>query len=289
MMKPHALLKLTSVALLALTSQIALSADMAKDAIWTAVNNNPHRSESEIARDQYRHPEQVLRFFNIKATDRVAEVAPGAGWYTHILAPLLKDQGNYVGLQHHPAYYGKWPDWAAKLAAYPEQVAQQPELYGDRASASWLPMPEGLPVEENSVDVLLIVRTLHNWQNQGRMEPGLQQSWQILKPGGTLAVVQHRLNESSALDAETAAKNGRFKQSQVIAMIEAHGFKLVDSSEVNANPKDEQNYPKGVWTLPPTLALKEQDQDKYLAIGESDRMTLKFIKVANQQLTQVTH
>lgn len=252
-----------------------------KDAIWQSVHNNPYRTADEIKRDEFRHPEEVLRFFGIDETSSVGEVAPGGGWYTHILAPLLKDKGRYVGLQHNPAYYEKWPDWAKQLSAYPEKIKNEQELYGNNAIGTWLPAVKGLPLEAESLDVVLITRTMHNWQNQGRLDDGLKQSWQILKNNGVLAIVQHREDENSTRDREASSKRGRWKQSDLINVIESYGFKLVASSEINANLKDKKNYEKGVWTLPPSLLLKEKDKDVYTKIGESDRMTLKFVKVSS--------
>jgi predicted methyltransferase len=252
-----------------------------KDAIWKAVHNNSYRSAEEIKRDKYRNPEQVLRFFNINETSSVGEVAPGGGWYTNILAPLLKNKGHYVGLQHNPAYYGKWPEWAKKLSEYPEKIKSAPELYGNNAVGTWLPAVKGLPVNERSLDFIFITRTMHNWQNQGRLENGLKQSWQILKSDGVLAIVQHREDESFEGDREASSKRGRWKQSDLIKLVESFGFKLVASSEINANLKDTKDYEKGVWTLPPSLALKEKNKESYTTIGESDRMTLKFVKVSS--------
>ncbi|WP_211342242.1 class I SAM-dependent methyltransferase [Litorilituus sediminis] len=271
---------IVSIALLLFVND-AVGGTNDKDAIWHSVHNNSYRTTEEIKRDEFRNPEQVLRFFGINETSSVGEVAPGGGWYTHILAPLLKDKGRYVGLQHNPAYYGKWPDWAKKLSAYPEKIKNEQNLYGNNAIGTWLPAVEGLPVEAASLDVVFIVRTMHNWQNQGRLENGLKQSWQILKNNGVLAIVQHREDESSKSDREAASKRGRWKQSDLISVIESFGFKLVASSEINANPKDTKNYEKGVWTLPPSLALKEKDKEVYTKIGESDRMTLKFVKVSS--------
>ena len=219
--------------------------------------------------------------FATPETSSVGEVAPGGGWYTHILAPLLKDKGRYVGLQHNPAYYEKWPDWAKQLSAYPEKIKNEQELYGDNAIGTWLPAVEGLPVEAESLDVVLITLTMHNWQNQGRLDDGLKQSWQILKNNGVLAIVQHREDENSTRDREASSKRGRWKQSDLINVIESYGFKLVASSEINANLKDKKNYEQGVWTLPPSLLLKQKDKDVYTKIGESDRMTLKFVKVSS--------
>ncbi|MBU2972384.1 methyltransferase domain-containing protein [Pseudoalteromonas sp. C2R02] len=265
--------------LLTINAKNVLAESSNKDAIWQAVHNNSHRTVEEIKRDKYRNPDQVLRFFEINETSSVGEVAPGGGWYTHILAPLLKDKGRYVGLQHNPAYYGKWPDWAKKLSAYPEKIKNEQNLYGNNAIGTWLPAVEGLPVDEASLDFVFITRTMHNWQNQGRLDNGLKQSWKILKNGGVLAIVQHREAESSTKNREVSSKRGRWKQSDLISVVESFGFKLVASSEINANLKDTKDYEKGVWTLPPSLALKEKDKEIYTKIGESDRMTLKFVKI----------
>ncbi|MBE0367766.1 class I SAM-dependent methyltransferase [Pseudoalteromonas aurantia] len=268
----------TMFVLSSLYTSSALAGPEGKDAIWRAVHENPHRTTKEIERDQYRNPEQVLRFMGIKDTSAVGEVAPGGNWYTHILAPLLKDKGRYVGLQHNPEYYGKWPKWAEKLAAYPDEIRNNPDLYGTNAIGAFLPVTKGSAVEQGLLDVVFITRTMHNWQNQGRLDNGLKQARQLLKEGGTLAIVQHRENENYKGDRVSASKRGRWKQTDLVNVVESFGFKLVASSEINANPKDTKNYEKGVWTLPPSLALKEKDQKKYITIGESDRMTLKFVK-----------
>ncbi|MCW8091501.1 class I SAM-dependent methyltransferase [Alteromonas sp. ASW11-130] len=261
-----------------------LSADEhTNDAVWRAVHDNSHRTQDDKQRDRYRHPEAVLKFFNIQNNSVVAEVAPGTGWYTRILAPLVKDEGKYIGLNHDPDFYAKrFPDnkeWADRLRSYPERLKEEPELYGSKAVGSWIPITGKLPVEQASVDVVFISRTLHNWQNQGRIEEGLQQSWQILKPKGVLAIVQHRMADSYKGTREDAAKKGRFVESDLIALVEEQGFKLVEKSEINANPKDTADYEKGVWTLPPSLAMKDENRTHYLEIGESDRMTLKFVKI----------
>lgn len=265
---------------LSINSSNAFAGSDHKDAVWHAVNNNSFRSAEEVSRDKFRNPEQVLRFFGINETSAIGEVAPGGHWYTHILAPLVKEKGRYVGLQHNPAYYGKWPKWAEKLSAYPEKIQSKPELYGENAVGTWLPAVESLPVEKNSLDVVFIVRTMHNWQNQGRLEEGLKQSLQILKDDGVLAIVQHREDENFAGSREDSSKRGRWKQSDLVKVVESYGFKLVASSEINANVNDTKGYEKGVWTLPPSFALKDKDKVKYAKIGESDRMTLKFVKAS---------
>lgn len=261
-------------------SVAALSDGHEKDAIWKAVHENSARMEGEAARDTARHPEELLRFLGVTPDMTVAEVNPGGGWYSRILGPLLKDEGRYVGLEHHPEEYKEYANYSANLKAYPEKFEAQRDVFGPNAVATWIPAQEGLPVEAESLDAIIIVRALHNWLRRDFFDRGFDQAWSMLKPGGVIGVVQHRIGEDFDGDRLAAAGKGRWKQSDLVAAIEAHGFKLVDASEMNANPKDEANYPQGVWTLPPRLALGETDKEKYEAIGESDRMTLKFMKVA---------
>ncbi len=254
-------------------------ADNHEDAIWKAVHENSARKDGEADRDQYRHPEEFLRFLGITPEMTVAEVNPGGGWYSRIIGPLVKEKGRYVGLEHHPEEYKEYEKYAAGLRAYPEKFEEMRDVMGENALATWIPAQEGLPVEAGSVDAIIIVRALHNWLRRDFFDRGMEQAHAMLKPGGVMGVVQHRMPESFEGDNMAAAGKGRWKQSELVKAIEAHGFKLVDQSEMNANPKDEANYEQGVWTLPPALALKDKDRAKYEAIGESDRMTLKFVKV----------
>lgn len=249
------------------------------DALWQAVRENSFRKEADAARDQYRHPEEFLRFLDIEPTMTVAEVNPGGGWYSRVLAPFLRDQGRYVGLEHHPDYYANNKNYQKTLLAYPAKIDANRDMYGDRAIASWIPAKDGLPVEAASLDAVIIVRALHNWYRRGFFDEGFQQLHAVMKPGAVLGVVQHRADSDFKGDTRAAAGRGRWKEEELIATIEAHGFKLVARSEMNANPKDTKDYPEGVWTLPPSLDLGDKDRAKYLAIGESDRMTLKFVKV----------
>ncbi len=271
-------LMITALATASLFTSPALT-DGHKDAVWKAVHENSFRTEADTVRDIYRHPVETLRFFDITETSTLAEVNPGGGWYSRILAPLVKEKGRYVGLEHHPDLYASMEDYARRLAAFPEKVAADKALYGPRAVGTWIPAKEGLPTEAGSIDVIFVARAMHNWVNRDFLDRGLEQAWQLLKDGGVLGVVQHRIPESFDADRKKAASQGRWKQADLISAIEAHGFKLVASSEINANPKDVYEYERGVWTLPPVLALAEKDRAKYEAIGESDRMTLKFVKV----------
>lgn len=255
----------------------------AQDNVDTAIEaalNNPFRKSGDAARDSMRHPDEFFRFLGLKPTMTVAEINPGGGWYSRILAPFLRDRGLYVGLEHHPEEYANFTRFSASLRAYPDKVDQDRDMYGDRAIATWIPARGGLPVPAESVDAVIAVRALHNWVRADFFDAAADQVWQILKPGGVFGVVQHRADENAEGAAVITTRSGRWKQSELIKVIEAYGFRLVAVSEMNANPKDTMDYIHGVWTLPPRFALGDEDREKYAAIGESDRMTLKFEKIA---------
>jgi predicted methyltransferase len=207
----------------------------------------------------------------------VIEVGAGAGWYTEILAPLLTRQGKLIVASFDPdgpttsmtTVYGK------RLKRF---LARSPELYGAVEVALIAP-PDRLELAPpGSADVALAIREMHNWQRRGQMDAYLAAIHRALKDGGTFGVVQHRAPAEAV--AEESAEKGYLPEKWLIARVEAAGFKLEESSEVNANPKDAKDYEKGVWTLPPVLREEDKDRDRYIAIGESDRMTLKFAKVA---------
>ena len=233
-----------------------------------------HRTEAYAARDAYRHPIETLKFFGIKDSMTVVEISPGGGWYTEILAPYLKDKGKYIAAGYDPEssteYYRKnAKKFQAKLAA-------KPELYG-KTQVTIMEAPNQLNIAPaNSADLVLTFRNTHNWHNGGHAEKVYAAMFQALKPGGVLGVVQHRAGEQYPEDI--SGSKGYLKEADVIALATQSGFELVAKSEINANPKDSKNYEKGVWTLPPALRDKDKGKEKYLAIGESDRMTLKFVK-----------
>ena len=228
----------------------------------------PTRTASNIARDRYRHPAQTLAFFGVKPGDTVVEVWPGGGWYTEILAPLTARTG---------AYYAAGP-WEKGLGAVRGLQSKDAATYG-KVKLAALPAEARQPgVPDGSADVVLTFRNVHNWRFGGedRARAMFAAMYKMLKPGGTLGVVEHRLPESRPSAAEE--KSGYMKPSSVIGFATAAGFKLTGRSEINANPKDSADWPEGVWTLPPSYALKDKDRAKYAAIGESDRMTLRFAK-----------
>jgi predicted methyltransferase len=265
MRQPLLIAALATVAIAATTTAVAaVQSDLASAAAAST------RSPNNVARDKYRHPVETLGFFGVKATDTVVEIWPGGGWYTEILAPLTTGKGQL---------------WAA--APWPNGVKRVQDLqtanagtYGHVKFAAF-PWAEGSPkVPDGSADVVLTFRNVHNWRvgSDGvDLAPvAFAQMFAMLKPGGTLGIEEHRLPESA--DSAREKSSGYMKVSTVRALAEAAGFVFVGSSEVNANPKDTADWPNGVWTLPPTLSQKDVDRDRYVAIGESDRMTLKFRK-----------
>ncbi|TLU59950.1 class I SAM-dependent methyltransferase [Thalassotalea litorea] len=256
---------LFSVALIGAASTPAFAFDKLDDAIA-----GEHRAEKNKARDEYRHPKETLEFFGFKDDMTVVEIAPGGGWYTEVLAPALKGSGVLYGA-HYPNT-GKEDYYSRSRKALEKKLASDP-VFSEVKLTDFMPKESSELAPAGTADLVLTFRNLHNWGKMG-VEQVFADAYKALKPGGVLGVVEHRLPES--LDHA----DGYYSQAVAIEQAEAAGFELADSSEVNANPKDTAQHPKGVWTLPPVLRLGDQDREKYLAIGESDRMTLKFVKPA---------
>ena len=258
--------------LVALLSVVAVTAPAAAAPFDVAIAGT-QRSDANKARDQYRHPAQTLGFFGIKPTMTVVEVSPAGGWYTEILAPYLNASGQYIGAHNNPAAseaaaagVKRFKD---KLAASPAMSKAKVTVFG---KGSYDIAPPG------SADAVLTFRNVHNWHMAGFDADAFKAFYTALKPGGVLGIEEHRLPESKP--DELMKSSGYMKVSYVRKLAEAAGFKYVGASEINANPKDTMDYPKGVWTLPPNFAEGDKDKAKYAAIGESDRMTLKFVKPA---------
>lgn len=271
---------LSGIALSAIAS-LPASAQSQDEVIASALQpalNGAHRSAEYKARDQYRHPLQTLQFFGIKPNQQVIEITPGAGgWYAEILAPYLKDHGVYIAA--NTSSVGLSPGGAEATKRNNDKqrakFALHPEVFGKAAGIEFeMKAPKFGP--NNSADAVLTFRNVHNWAMNGTEALMFKAIFDVLKPGGTFGVVDHRAAEGQT--KEQFINTGYLSQSYVIGLAEKAGFKLEASSEVNANAKDTKNHPEGVWTLPPTLALKDKDRAKYQAIGESDRMTLRFIK-----------
>jgi len=232
-----------------------------------------HRSAENRARDVYRHPRETLLFFGIRPEQTVVEIWPGGGWYTEVIAPLVEGKGKYYAA-HTPPNPGS-AGVTRSLKAYADKLAARPELYGS-ATVTALGPGVGEIAPPGSADLVVSFRNIHNWMAAGFAPEAFAAMYKALKPGGVLGIVEHRGNPAVPQDPKAA--NGYVNEDYAIRMIEAAGFRLVAKSEVNANPKDTKDYAKGVWTLPPRFAAGDENREKYAAIGESDRFTLKFIK-----------
>jgi len=232
-----------------------------------------HRSAANRARDAHRHPRETLTFFGVQPGQTVVELSPGGGWYTEILAPLLHDRGQLVAAI--PSTTGTRARYAANFATF---LAARPDLYGNVRSVTLEP-PAAVDLgPEGSADVVLTFRNLHGWINDGVAEQVFAAAFRVLKPGGTFGLVEHRANAGT--DPRATARQGYVSEEHTVALARAAGFTLEERSEINANPRDTKDYPDGVWSLPPTLRGGDRDRDRYIAIGESDRMTLRFRRPA---------
>ncbi len=234
------------------------------------------RSQAERARDVYRHPKETLLFFGIRPDMRVVEVWPGSGWYTEVIAPLVHQRGKYYAALEPADPQSLFVTRAQQ--AFRDKLASRPDLYGG-SEITTLGPGSGDIAPPGSADLVLTFRNLHDWMAEDWAPQALSSMYRALKPGGVLGVVDHR--GKPGLPQDPRAKTGYVSEDYAIRTIEAAGFQLAARSEINANPKDTKDYPQGVWTLPPTYRLGAQDHDKYAAIGESDRFTLKFIKPAS--------
>lgn len=236
---------------------------------------SPTRTEAFRLRDDDRHPQETLAFFNVQPNMTVVEIWPGAGWYTEILAPYLKPQGQYIAAGF--ALNEASPNYQGRLAnAFIEKLRAQPALY-DKVGLTVLGKPDRYVIAPaGSADRVLTFRNVHNWLDADNAPQVFAAMFAALKRGGVLGVVEHRAAPGTSL--EQMKDSGYVTEDEVKRLALEAGFRFESASEVNANSRDTKDHPKGVWTLPPVLALKDKDREKYLAIGESDRMTLRFVK-----------
>lgn len=234
-----------------------------QDALKAAIAGE-WRDPKNVARDRYRHPEQTLAFFGVKPAQTVVEITPGGGWYTEILAPLLMTEGKYV------AAVTKADSLRAKFDADAGHYGKAQIVVFDPKAPVFGPA--------GSADAMLTFRNAHNWVDAGTEKAYFKAFFDVLKPGGTLGVVDHRAKPGT--DLEKMKESGYLTEELVIGLAKSAGFELAEKSEVNANPADTADHPNGVWTLPPTNRHDATDNAKYKAIGESDRMTLRFVKPA---------
>lgn len=232
------------------------------------------RTEADRARDQYRHPKETLLFFGLRPEMTVVEITPNPGWYTKVLAPMLRDQGRYIAAL--PAT-GAEEYSERELQQFQGLIEQLPQYFDKVEIAPFLP---GQPIApDGTADLVVTFRNIHNWMARDTAAAAFDSMYRVLKPGGVLGVVEHRGNP--AVPQDPRARSGYVNQAYAIDLIEKAGFRLVATSEINANPKDTKDYPRGVWTLPPGYAEGDTDRARYQAIGESDRFTLKFVKPRN--------
>ena len=244
---------------------------------WQEVVEGAHRTPEFVERDQYRNPAQTLRFFDIQPEHDVVEISPGAGWYTEILAPYV--EGNFYAA-HFPENSGV--EYFDRIrGAYEERLASDPEVFEDVQIVVFDPATGALDLDDSSVDRVLSFRNVHTWLRFDSEEAAFASFFRVLRPGGFLGIVQHRSRQ--LIDRDQMVETGYVVQDAVIEAAQAAGFEFVAASEVNANFRDSANHPEGVWTLPPSLRLGDKDRARYLAIGESDRMTLKFRKPADAE------
>ncbi len=268
------------LALICLGWSAQATADATANALDAAIGGD-HRSAENKARDQFRHPKETLQFFGFRPDMTVVEIWPGTGWYTEILAPALKDNGKLYAAQ-----YSVNPDASYQrryLGDFLKMLGSNRDVYSEvEVTHFYFPYELKLGPAE-SADLVVTFRNAHNWvtsQSGGISFAPLafKAIFDVLKPGGVLGLVDHRWSDPAHEDPN--AENGYMSEDRIIKLATAAGFELAGKSEINANPKDSKDHPQGVWTLPPTLAVGEESPDKYVAIGESDRMTLKFVKPA---------
>ena len=250
---------------------LAVAAPAAADELakWAAA---PHRTPANVARDAARHPVEALRFFGVEPHHTVVEILPGStGYYLEILAPYLRDKGRYIAANRDETAA---PNYLADHQRLLQRLGSEPALYG-KVIVTKFNADRHEIAPPGSADFVLTFRNLHRLE-RNELGGALHAFHKALKPGGVLGVVDHR--GRTDLSQEAQMKSGYVREDVAIALIESAGFRLTARSELNANPKDTKDHPAGVWTLPPTYRLKDQDRAKYQAIGESDRFTLKFVK-----------
>lgn len=262
-----------STALLAGALLAAPVAGHDHDALAKAVAG-AHRSEANSARDAARHPRETLEFFGFEQGLTVIEISPGGGWYTEILAPALRGHGKLVAA-HFPADAPS--EYAQRsLAGFREKLAAKPGVYDQVEVIGYTPGTENALGAPGSADLVVTFRNMHSFFGNDNHEKFLADAFAVLKSGGVLGIVQHRA--PAGADPEAGKKSGYLPEAWVVEQAQAAGFELAASAEINANPRDPADHPEGVWTLPPSFRLGDTDREKYAAIGESDRMTLRFVK-----------
>lgn len=257
------------------TADDVLDDNVTADASLTAAASGDHRADGNAARNVWRHPVETLTFFGIRPDMTVVEIWPGGGgWYTEVLAPYLRETGKLYAANYDGSGGNEY--FARNAQAFRDKLAARPDVY-DRVTVTNLMPPDTMEAAPpGSADLVVTFRNLHNWVRDGRAESMFAAMYAALRRGGVLGLVAHRGDPD--MTGVEAARTGYLAESVALELAAAAGFEFVASSEINANPRDTHRHPKGVWTLPPRFRNGDIDRDKYAAIGESDRMTLKFVK-----------
>lgn len=258
---------------LALPLALSLSGTALAEPNWEAALTGEHRSEKNAARDVFRHPRETLEFFGLKEDMTVVELSPGGGWYTEVLAPLLAEEGSYYAAHGSPnggAYSRR------ALGGYLRKLGEDNDTYGKVVVTTLAPPSSVVIAPAGTADMVLAFRNIHSWMRGGVLAETFIAAYDALKPGGVFGIVQHRAKDGR--DEERMKESGYISEDYVIAAARSIGFELAGRSEVNANPKDTGEWEGGVWELPPSLRGDEADREARMAVGESDRMTLKFVK-----------
>lgn len=240
---------------------------------WDTALNGEHRKAANAARDDSRHPKATLEFFGLKEDMSVVELAPGGGWYTEVLAPLLRENGAYYAAHYTlngSAYTRR------SVGAYLQKLGENDDIYGNVTVTTLSPSEQVEIAPAGSADMVVAFRNVHSWMRADTLGETFVAAFNALKSGGVFGIVQHRAKDGRSADA--MKETGYVSEDLVIAAAKSVGFELADRSEVNANPKDTADHPKGVWELPPGLRGDESTRAARMAVGESDRMTLKFVK-----------
>ena len=272
MKKQTCLLLLASALLLAASCSTTSTRETTAAALDNILAGSQRAAENS-ARDRYRHPKETLLFFGIRPEMKVLEVWPEPGWYTEVIAPLVRERGQYFAAVIAPDPDSKYV--TGRLSDYQQKLAAKPDVYGT-VDVVTLPTDGSDVVPAGTLDMVVTFRNIHNWMARDSAGQVFATLYRALKPGGVLGVVEHRGN--AAMTQDPKAKSGYVNEDYAIRLIEGQGFRLVGESQVNANPRDTKDYEQGVWTLPPSYRLGDKDRQKYADIGESDRFTLKFEK-----------
>ena len=260
---------------LALSMATGVTVAGADEAALQQLAEGKHRAAGHAARNIHRHPVETLRFFGIEPGMTVVEIAPGgAGWYAEIIAPYLKERGRYYAAGYDPLSAEEY--YRRNARALQDKLSDRLDLYGHTILTVFAPPAKTDIAPPGSADLVLSFRNVHNWMADGVADAAFAAFFRALKPGGVLGIVQHRGDPGRPQDPK--ADSGYVREDVVIGLAEKAGFRLDGRSEINANPRDTRDHPEGVWTLPPNYELGDKDREKYAAIGESDRMTLRFRK-----------